>query len=112
MPDQVYDQLKAAVSADDWDAFDLLLYSGPNGLYDIDELYLLMFEAIKENSVKIVEKLLSYGMTMRYTFVLDAIQAKAKDSLDIFLQNGWDINRPLSETEPTLLAYGCHYILP
>lgn len=64
-----------------------------------------MYEAVKHDQSMVVAKLLRYGMGIRYTFAQEAIYAKAKDSLSVFLQNGWGINTPISETEPTVFAY-------
>ncbi|KAL2275471.1 hypothetical protein FJTKL_02041 [Diaporthe vaccinii] len=48
--------------------------------------------------------LLSRGMTMRHSFALKAISAKAKQCLDVIVKR-WDVNTPISETEPTVLAH-------
>ncbi|KND86383.1 putative ankyrin repeat protein [Tolypocladium ophioglossoides CBS 100239] len=108
-PDEVIDQFKAAVSANDLDAFHKLLRlhlaSGPNGRFNIHDLYLVMYEAVRQDHATVVVELLRHGMGMRYTFALEAILTRAKDSLCVFIQNGWDVSTPISETEPTVFAY-------
>lgn len=112
-PQQISDegigQFTAAVSANDLDTFHNLLRlhlaSTRNGRFNIHGLYPVMYEAVRQDRATVVEELLNHGMRTRYTFALEAIRAKAKNCLGVFLQHGWDINAPISETEPTPFAY-------
>lgn len=103
---------KAAISAGDWDAFDKYLSDfGPDKALDMDDLYPVVFEAVMRDSAVAIERLLLRGMTMRHSFVREAICAKAKRALNVMVES-WDINTPLSETEPTVLAYACCFVPP
>lgn len=104
-PDEVIDQLKDAVSANDVNAFCKQLSLLPSPYGNIHDLSPVMYEAVRQDCAAAVRELLRYGMDMRYTFAVAAIRAKAKDSLGVFLQQGWDVNAPISETEPTVFAY-------
>lgn len=64
-----------------------------------------MFEAVRQDSAEVVAKLLSYGMPVSFTLMQEAVRAKAKDSLVVLIETAWDINKPLSSVEPTLLGY-------
>ncbi|KAI3400052.1 hypothetical protein diail_4590 [Diaporthe ilicicola] len=109
--DETMNCFKAAISAGDWDTLDNYLSNfGPDKELDIDDLYPLVFEAVMQDSAVVIEKLLRCGMTMRNSFVVEAIRAKAKRSLDVMVES-WDINTPISETQPTVLAYACCNIL-
>lgn len=37
-------------------------------------------------------------------YTLEAIRAKRKDALEVFLQNGWNINQLISELNPPVLG--------
>jgi hypothetical protein len=65
---------------------------------------MVMMDAVEYDCPGIVSELLRCGMTLHFTFALRAISGKSKDILDIFLQNGWNINEPISETEPPVLG--------
>lgn len=63
-----------------------------------------MIEAIKPNSVQFIQELLHRGMQIDPLYALEAIQVKAKDALEVFLEHGWDINQPMSELKPPVLG--------
>ncbi|KAL1850487.1 hypothetical protein Daus18300_012901 [Diaporthe australafricana] len=96
---------EAAISAGDWAAFDNYLSNfGPDKALGINDLYPVVFQAVIYDSATAIERLLCHGLTMRHNFVLEAIRARAKRSLDVMVKS-WDMNEPISETEPTVLAY-------
>ena len=37
-------------------------------------------------------------------YALEAVNAKSKDALEVFLKNGWDINQPISELKTPILG--------
>ncbi|KAJ5191278.1 uncharacterized protein N7498_010263, partial [Penicillium cinerascens] len=86
-----------------WEILDLPR-SFPDG-FDICDLSAIMIEAIKRNSVLFVKELLHRGMPVDPLYALEAIKVKAKDILETFLGNGWDINQPMSELKPPVLGY-------
>ncbi|CAI7667652.1 unnamed protein product [Penicillium viridicatum] len=42
---------------------------------------------------------------MDQLYALHATETKAKNALQVFLDNGWDINQPMSEPKPPVLGY-------
>ncbi|PYI16947.1 hypothetical protein BO99DRAFT_404678 [Aspergillus violaceofuscus CBS 115571] len=55
-----------------------------------------MIEAIKLDGVQFIQELLTRGLPMDPLYALEAVIVKGKDALGGFLQNGWDINQPIS----------------
>lgn len=41
---------------------------------------------------------------MDQLYALHATETKAKNALQVFLDNGWDINQPMSELKPPVLG--------
>ncbi|KAJ6084466.1 Ankyrin repeat protein [Penicillium sp. IBT 16267x] len=78
--------------------------SFPDG-FDICDLSGIMIEATKRNSTPFIKELLRRGMPVDPLYAFEAIKVKAKDALEAFLNNGWDINQPMSELKPPLLGY-------
>lgn len=72
--------------------------------YDVRHLSGVMSYAIWSNKVCIMKELLCRGLPMSPIYVFEAVKARAKDILEIFFHNGWDINRPMSEMEPPILT--------
>jgi len=72
--------------------------------FDIRDLSAVMTEAIKRNNVQFIQELLHRGVAMNTHYALEAIKAKAKDTLEVILDNGWDINQPISELRPPVLG--------
>ncbi|KGO74683.1 hypothetical protein PITC_082920 [Penicillium italicum] len=73
--------------------------------FDICELSGIMIEAIKRNSTLFIKELLRRGMPVDPLYAFEAIKVKAKDALEALLDNGWDINQPISELKPPLLGF-------
>jgi hypothetical protein len=63
-----------------------------------------MIEAIKRDDVQFIKELLDRGLPMDPLYALEAVNAKAKDALEVFLKNGWNINQPMSELKPPVLG--------
>lgn len=82
--------------------FNLWLADTSSNIY---ELSVVMMDAVEYDCPGIVSELLRYGMTVHFSFALKAISRKLKHVLEIFLKNGWNINKPISETEPPVLGY-------
>jgi hypothetical protein len=72
--------------------------------FDICELSGIMIEAVKRNRTQFIKELLRRGMPVDPLYAFEAIKVKAKDALEAFLDNGWDINQPISELKPPLLG--------
>lgn len=64
----------------------------------------LMSHAISSNKVFLVKELLRRKMPLTSWYVHKALEAKAKDILEIFFDNGWDINQPMSTMNPPILG--------
>ncbi|KAL4908516.1 hypothetical protein BDW74DRAFT_175200 [Aspergillus multicolor] len=76
--------------------------------YDINELGDVIQEAMCRNNVEIVSMFLSKGQTLGTTYALNAVRYKATDALDLFLQNGWEINDGFAQARPPVLGYAVH----
>lgn len=76
--------------------------SSPEG-FDIYDFSTIMQEAIKRNNTQFVRELLNRGLPTDPLYALEAVKVKGKDTLEAFLQNGWDINQPVSELRPPIL---------
>lgn len=72
--------------------------------HDIRHLFGAMSYAICLNKVCITKELLRRGLPMSPIYVFEAVKARAKGVLEIFFDNGWDINRPMSQMEPPILT--------
>ena len=72
--------------------------------FDLRELSGVMVQATKRNSAQFIKELLHRGMPVDPLYVLEAIKMKAKDASEAFLDNGWDINQPISELNPPVLG--------
>ena len=72
--------------------------------FDICDFSTIIREAIKRNNTQFVRELLDRGLPMDPLYVLEAVKIKGKDTLKAFLQNGWDINQPISELRPPVLG--------
>ncbi|KAJ5494929.1 hypothetical protein N7539_000045 [Penicillium diatomitis] len=73
--------------------------------FDICDFYAIMIEAIKRDDVQFIKELLVRGLPMDPLYALEAVNANAKDALEVFLKNGWNINQPMSELKPPVLGY-------
>lgn len=71
---------------------------------DICDCYAIMIEAIKRDDVQFIKELLDRGLPMDPLYALEAVNAKAKGALEIFLKTGWNINQPMSELKPPVLG--------
>jgi hypothetical protein len=87
--DHVLDELGAAVLAGDLDVFGELL-SGPQT--DINELSPVLDEALARDNVSAVSELLRRGKAVHPLNLEVAISVRAKKSLTLLLDGGWDLN--------------------
>ncbi|OJJ45475.1 hypothetical protein ASPZODRAFT_17692 [Penicilliopsis zonata CBS 506.65] len=101
------EQLHAFCANGDYQKFReiLDLASSSPGDFDICDFNAVMIEAIKRDDAQLIKELLDRGLPIDPLYALEAIKVKGKNALDIFLQNGWDINQPLSELKPPVLGY-------
>lgn len=72
--------------------------------FDICDFYAIMIEAIKRDNTQFIKELLNRGLPMDPLYALEAVKVKRTDTLKVFLQNGWDINQPMSELNPPVLG--------
>lgn len=72
--------------------------------FDIRDFQAIMIEAINRADVQFIKELLDHGLPMDSLYALEAVGAKRKDALEVFLQNGWNINQPISELKPPVLG--------
>lgn len=81
------------------------LMSANEGEFRIHDLGIpVMFEAIKRDSLPFIMELLSRGIRMNSSFVKVAVTSGAQQALNLFLWNGWDINKPETEMDPPVLG--------
>lgn len=74
-------------------------------------LYESLSEAIRLDDVKIVEFLLNEDVSNGEFPVEVAVRKGAYKTLSLFLDYGWDVNKPLSNNEPPILWYSSNYLL-
>lgn len=72
--------------------------------FDVQELGVVMEEAVHRGNVRVASKLLSSGYPIHCSFALQATFLKAKGILECYIQAGWDINEPLDDLRPPVLA--------
>ena len=96
--------MKAACVSRNFEQFHEILSDLSPDSFGIHDLVPVMSEAVKHNFSEVVSELMRRGLPMHYTYVLEAIQHRSKDVLGVFLQNGWNINEPISELDPPALA--------
>lgn len=63
-----------------------------------------MAEAINRDDAQFIKELLDRGLPMDPSYASQAIRAKAKSSLGVFIASGWDINQSMSELRPPVLG--------
>lgn len=60
--------------------------------------------AVTSGNESIVRKLLSLGVPFMSEDIDIAVSHNAKNLLELFVQHGWDINKPFAWNSPPLLA--------
>ncbi len=70
-------------------------------LYKFDSV---LTEAIQGKQSEIISYLLSAGVPLEKVHCYKATEVKSTAVYEVFLQNGWDINRPLDIYEPPALG--------
>ncbi|CAG8942800.1 unnamed protein product [Penicillium salamii] len=87
------------------DAMDSLLSRSQPEVFNIGNLYDVMWEAIQHDRVEIVSNLLFHGFPIKPFYAQKATRCKAKAVLERFLEAGWNINEPVDVLKPPVLAY-------
>ncbi|KAJ5163761.1 uncharacterized protein N7500_005591 [Penicillium coprophilum] len=74
--------------------------------FNIAYLSALMIQAIKLGRTCFVKELLRQKMLLSPLYIHEAIKTKenTKEILGSFLENGWDINQPMSRMDPPILS--------
>ncbi|KAJ6190245.1 Ankyrin repeat protein, partial [Penicillium mononematosum] len=72
------------------------LSSNRSTSFDICDLYEIMIEAIERDEIQFVKELFRHHLPMDQLYALRATEMKAKNTLQVFLDNGWDINQPIT----------------
>lgn len=72
--------------------------------FDICDFHAIMIEAINRSDVQFIKELLDRGLPMDSLYALEAVSIKREDALKVFLENGWNINQPISELKPPVLG--------
>lgn len=107
-PIEIIEEMKAACVSKDFQRFKTTFDSWVSGrsckISNICDLDPVMLEALKQDSPEIVSELLRWGLPIRQDYALEAIQHKSKNTPNILLQNGWNINQPTSELKPPALG--------
>lgn len=70
----------------------------------IREFHSMIVAAIKRDDTELITDLLRYGLPISHLYLEEAIKSKAKDTLEAFFINGWNINQPTGDLSPPLLA--------
>jgi len=65
--------------------------------------------AIQHENLEIVQILLNEDVARGDLPIESAVRQRAKGVLELFLQYGWDINKPLRRNEPPALRYALDY---
>lgn len=63
----------------------------------------LLGEAIRHRQYRILDILLSEGVPVSSSAVVAAAKAKSYNTLAAFFDHGWDVNEPLSGSQPPVL---------
>lgn len=72
--------------------------------FDICDFHEIMIKAIGGGHVQFIKKLLDHGFSRDPFYALQAAKTGRVDALQVFLENGWVINQPLSELKPPVLG--------
>ncbi|KAJ5702733.1 hypothetical protein N7488_010281 [Penicillium malachiteum] len=109
MPPAILGELRALCINGDIQAFvktlDLLQHSTPgSGDFDICDFCGVMIEAVKRDDAQFMKEPFNRGLPMDSLYAIEAVEAKPKNALEVFLQYGWDINQPMSELRPPVLG--------
>lgn len=84
--------------------FNSWLSGSPHEESNICDLDSVMLEALQLDHPEFVSELLRLGHPMHKDYALEAIKHKSRDILNIFLENGWNVNEPMSELKPPVLG--------
>ncbi|RLM00455.1 hypothetical protein CFD26_106099 [Aspergillus turcosus] len=73
--------------------------------YTLQEFWPVLLTAIAYDRPEIVSYLLDVGIPLSLVHIQQATETKSAAISDVFLRHGWNINEPLSETQPPALAF-------
>lgn len=65
----------------------------------------IMHDAVEMDNVEFTQGLLERGMVLRDTYVQRALEVHAMGCLTLFLQRGYDLNKPEAATRPPVWAH-------
>ncbi|KAL2869729.1 ankyrin repeat domain-containing protein [Aspergillus lucknowensis] len=107
-PQPILDEMQAACSARDFPRFKMTFDRWTSYGFDIHELSNIMMQAVQDNFPEIISTLLSHGQPIYNSYAIQAVRSKATGVLNTFMEHGWDVNQPMGELSPTVLAYAVH----
>lgn len=104
-PEDVLSDLSSAIASDNEEAFTSVLtsYVASDRCQRISDLYPIMHQATEYDKPYFLSELLRNGMGFNFSHVHNAVMDKAKRCLEVFFQNGYDINQPLCDTRPSVI---------
>jgi hypothetical protein len=73
-------------------------------VFAVKELSEVMMEAIIHDKAGFASTLLFHGFPTSPSYAQEATLHKAKAALTCFINEGWDINEPVSEVQPPVLG--------
>lgn len=92
----------ATSTCQSWLEFDLSHPYEPSAR--IRDFHSMIIEAIKRDDTELITELLGYGLPISRLYLEEAIKSKAKNTLEVFFINGWDINQPTGDLSPPILV--------
>lgn len=105
-PSAILEKMQSFCVSGDFRQFrsDFDAISSSQGDFDVCDLSAIMVEAIERDNALFIKELLDRGLPMDPVYASQAIRAKAKNALSIFIQSGWNINQPISQLKPPVLG--------
>ena len=72
--------------------------------FEICDFSSIMIDAIELGNSDFIQELLRHGLHLSLTYAVDAIRVKNTRILDLFLENGLDLNEPMGGFRPPILG--------
>ncbi|PYI09386.1 ankyrin [Aspergillus sclerotiicarbonarius CBS 121057] len=90
----------------DIEQFRELLDSAPSFSenFNIDDFGRTMTKAIETDNVPVIKELLDRNFPRHSYYARHATRFKSKNALALWIERGWDINEPMSHSEPPVLG--------
>jgi hypothetical protein len=108
-PTKVLERLHSFYTDKNIDKFRTELDSLPSDTdprcFDIHDLDMIMVDAIRRDDPQFSIELLHRGLHLHPDYLLEAAKSKARNILEMFLNEGLNINKPLSEGHPPMLKW-------